>query len=508
LSFRNSPFGEVIPSVASPWNNFNKASAMTFRCIRVSEPEVAISVPSCNNDSIPGFRFGRLGTVRFVTDETWTVGNGTLTQTWSNTVTASGCQKPTPSISFGTDSSETSAGFNSDCRQNTNPALYGGDFFTWCAVARFRDILCPDGWRVPTAEDFANLDIILGGTGQERGPNDMVNWATRAVQMCWYTSTIDSAGCMPWGAKLAGAASSATGTTQVGANFYYWSLTSTIEFDPDWWGGDAWAATLSSNNTNWGNTGISPTGPFRKGGTNPRGMQVRCIKETPDVFAGCNEDACRGDVPAPDANGCNITAEPNYGSAGLGTISFATTETWVVTGHGISQEWSDVVVAENCAGTAFDATFDGGGYKSQCRSNPGGAGSLFSWCAVIRNQATICPAGWRVPINQDFIDLDIALGGTGETDNTGALFSSYTGTAWGGGFTEQSVSAFCGPGFGVAVGVFWSATPRNDNVAHFLRYENSNDLDCIGFGSTLSVAPQGNTGSNKGAGMLLRCIKE
>jgi len=50
-----------------------------------------------------------------------------------------------------------------------------------------------------------------------------------------------------------------------------------------------------------------------------------------------------------------------------------------------------------------------------CRSNPGQKGDLFSWRAVSELKDVLCPYPWRVPTVQDFIDLDIALGGTGES---------------------------------------------------------------------------------------------
>lgn len=53
--------------------------------------------------------------------------------------------------------------FNADCRPNFNDA--DGALYSWCAVIRFADQMCPPnfqgdntGWRVPTAEDFAILD--------------------------------------------------------------------------------------------------------------------------------------------------------------------------------------------------------------------------------------------------------------------------------------------------------------------------------------------------------------
>jgi uncharacterized protein (TIGR02145 family) len=92
----------------------------------------------------------------------------------------------------------------------------------------------------------------------------------------------------------------------------------------------------------------------------------------------------------------------------LGEVSFATNQTWTVG----NQIWSDAVTATGCNKTDFDGGVDDF-FKSDCRSNPDFKGDLFSWEMVIQYGDKLCPAPWRVPTQQDFIDLDITLGGTG-----------------------------------------------------------------------------------------------
>jgi uncharacterized protein (TIGR02145 family) len=98
-----------------------------------------------------------LGTVGFATSETWKIGN----QEWSDAVTATACNKTT------FDGGEKT-NFNADCRSNPNQK---GDLFSWCAVYRFQDQLCPAPWRVPTKKDIIELDIALGGTGKRQEDN-------------------------------------------------------------------------------------------------------------------------------------------------------------------------------------------------------------------------------------------------------------------------------------------------------------------------------------------------
>jgi hypothetical protein len=83
-----------------------------------------------------------------------------VTQTWSAPVTASNCRKATFDGGSGMNG-------NADCR--SNPADWRGDFFSWCAVARFGQALCPYPWRVPTQQDFVDLAWALAPKGHGDG---------------------------------------------------------------------------------------------------------------------------------------------------------------------------------------------------------------------------------------------------------------------------------------------------------------------------------------------------
>jgi len=126
------------------------------------EEEIRLSTLFCNSYT-PGWGES-LGTVVFERRGHNIVIQGTgvnshIVQTWSGAVTATACQKTT----FNGSASWMS--YNADCR--SNPSSHG-DFFSWCAVIRFADQLCPYPWRVPTNRDFVILNILLGGTGLNR----------------------------------------------------------------------------------------------------------------------------------------------------------------------------------------------------------------------------------------------------------------------------------------------------------------------------------------------------
>ena len=102
------------------------------------------------NDSIP--KWGEsLGVVSFKTERIWKVGN----QEWSDEVVASACQKTTY---YGGNLSQGIYNY-ADCRSNSDY----GDLFSWCAVVRFQNELCPTPWRVPTTDDFKILHLALNG---------------------------------------------------------------------------------------------------------------------------------------------------------------------------------------------------------------------------------------------------------------------------------------------------------------------------------------------------------
>jgi len=114
----------------------------------------------------------------------------------------------------------------------------------------------------------------------------------------------------------------------------------------------------------------------------------------------------------------------------LGTVGFASTQTWVVG----AQTWSAVVVATSCNKGSFTAVTTAP-YTADCRKNPGfvgDVGNMFTWCMVVRYASQLCPDPWRVPLRADFVELSIARGGTGTWQNGVDGLNMYATTVWGG----------------------------------------------------------------------------
>ncbi|MCL2027032.1 MAG: hypothetical protein FWG79_00935 [Bacteroidales bacterium] len=110
-------------------------------------------------------------------------GNG-ITQRWSGSVSTVTCNSR---------STFTMNGITTDCRNATNG--FDGDYFNFCFMIRYQGQLCPGDWRVPTCQDFVNLDVALGGTGHNRWADGTGNADPASVpsndktieaQVAWY----------------------------------------------------------------------------------------------------------------------------------------------------------------------------------------------------------------------------------------------------------------------------------------------------------------------------------
>jgi uncharacterized protein (TIGR02145 family) len=206
-----------------------------------------VTVVSACNYNTPGWG-SSLGTVSFVSPAQWTIVRDSITQIWSDAVQATGCNKTTFAGGL-------NGNYIADCRSNSG---YSGDLFSWCAVARFGDVLCPGNWRVPTKEDFVNLDIALGGSGLNRGVG-----ATDAVLLKYLASS--GSVNQFWNGAFNGMCSTDGTLTNQGVSAYYWSSEEIL--------GTVAYYLFFSNNNSLGN--IYPQQTLTK----TVGLSVRCIQD-------------------------------------------------------------------------------------------------------------------------------------------------------------------------------------------------------------------------------------
>ena len=434
--------GGIHPHFASP-----KSNGHPLRCLRdtvLPPPPPPLPPPAGCSANTPNWG-ERLGTVSFQTTTTWAIGN----QVWSDAVTATACNKET--FDAGASNFWTGGDFYADCR--TNPG-FPGHLFSWCAVARFANQLCPYPWRVPTQQDFSNLDFALGGDGGNRNATETATSTPQFVMDNYITR---------WGGHFGGLIQPILmGQNQLGS---YWSQTHTSTY--------AIAFALQVH-------AIGHVYPLSRA-VMYAGLALRCVRDT--VIP-----------PPPPVPGCSPNA-PAFGNS-LGVVRFETTTTWTIG----NQVWSDAVTATNCNKT----TFNGGDFLNQdfyadCRSNPGFPGDLFSWCAVARFADVLCPYPWRVPTIQEFRDLDIAMGGTGEFrgdawSNQDPVFvqDNYI-TRWGGAFSGITMQgSMHNQGFH---GDYWSQTAVNTSLMFVLNFRTDGSI-YPGFQSV------------KDGGSALRCVRD
>ena len=189
------------------------AGDKSARCtVNVAEPIVVTAPPLAKTDAL------------------CTVG----TQIWSDVINDPACNKE-----------DFNGGANSDPLADGRNNDQDGYLYSWPYVQQHAAALCPDGWRVPTADDFAALDKALGGTGE----NDQKD----ATLLDAYVNT--------WAAAYGGYGSN-YGVYTKGSEGSYWSQSEAN-------GEIAYFLKVSKTG------GISPKAESYKSG----GRMLRCVRD-------------------------------------------------------------------------------------------------------------------------------------------------------------------------------------------------------------------------------------
>jgi uncharacterized protein (TIGR02145 family) len=167
----------------------------------------------------------------------------------------------------------------------------------------------------------------------------------------------------------------------------------------------------------------------------------------------------------------------------------------------ISQTWSDEIHVPACNKT--DITFGNSeSPTSDCMKVAHCDSYYYTWTYVNQNAKTLCPDPWRVPTETDFINLDIALGGTGINRTLKAvdgamdklLYNIYQ-NVWG-----AEILGYQVPGGGIGAGQikYWSSD-RADNKGKNLALTPYANGDLV-------VAPSGLSDIWRYA-LAVRCVK-
>jgi uncharacterized protein (TIGR02145 family) len=293
-----------------------------------------------------------------------------------------------------------------------NLAAYGR-LYNWYAVNDSRG-LCPAGFHVPTDEEWLDLEMELGMSSFEannlglRGTDQGIRLKTNL-----------------WGGTNSTGFSALPGRLRY-LNGSYFNYVSAFG---SWWtstsiGANAWFRGLDA-----ANTGVHRDhDPFRMG------LSVRCIQDLD--LTSCQDSDGDGVCAEDEVSGCtenvainfNPTATENDGSCtypgpaqcgGLSTVTFDG-HTYALVGIG-TQCW----FAENLRSDTYlnGDEIPGNLNHYQWTSTTTGAqavfnsddtyvgltGRLYNWYAV-NDARGLCPSGFHVPSDGDWIALEVALG--------------------------------------------------------------------------------------------------
>jgi uncharacterized protein (TIGR02145 family) len=150
--------------------------------------------------------------------------------------------------------------------------------------------------------------------------------------------------------------------------------------------------------------------------------------------------------------------------------------TWTMSG----QTWSDSEWKQTWSGASSyvpagcinNTTFNNNLSPRYTNANlQAGSGYLYNYVCVYKERHNLCPAPWRVPTVQDFIDLDRKFGGTGES-RSGAESQEYITTnyinKWGGVYGGTAYAGDCtGVCYKGTDSRYWSIT-GSKTQAHYL----------------------------------------
>ncbi len=136
---------------------------------------------------------------------------------------------------------------------NQNYEYAYGAIYNWYAITDTRGI-CPDGWRVPTSDDWTTLTTFLGGTGVAGGK-------MKATKNLWSSPNTGATNSSYFSGLPGGCRDNAGLYKYTGTKSYWWSSTET-------------SSTQASNRAlNYNNDDASVANS-----TKQNGFSVRCIR--------------------------------------------------------------------------------------------------------------------------------------------------------------------------------------------------------------------------------------
>jgi uncharacterized protein (TIGR02145 family) len=336
----------------------------------------------------------------------------------------------------------TSTVYQGSSDEVANLATYGR-LYNWYAVNDSRG-LCPLGFHVPSDGEWSVLETALGGSS-------VAGTALKAASPAWDGTNSSGFSALPGGVR-----GSDDGPFSVqGLIGFLWSSSPS--------GAYAWYRFLHSGNSY---VYRYDDGPTRSG------FSVRCVRDSesgvcldPDGDSVCAEDEVSGctDSGASNFNPAATEADESCEYPGPVQCGGATTVTFDGHTYALVAIGTQCWFAENLRSDNYrnGDTIPGNLSDAQWTSTPAGAqaiygndfdnltsyGRLYNWYAVDDSRG-LCPSGFHVPSDGEWMTLEMALGMTSSQANSnghrGTDHGAQMKTPWWGGTNSSGFSALPG----------------------------------------------------------------
>jgi uncharacterized protein (TIGR02145 family) len=350
-----------------------------------------------------------------------------------------------------------------------------GRLYNWYAVDDSRG-LCPIGWHVPTDDEWFDLTNLLGGssvagTAMKSSPADDPSW--------------DGTNTSGFSALPGGSRDQSNGSFDEGGILGEW-----------------WSATPLLTIFAWHRRLYSYSGGYGRTGYNRRfGFSVRCLRDEEYQAYGCTDSAYLeynplatiddGSCATLVVEGCTDETAWNYNPSATsddGSCDYSPSGCDPVTFDGYTYDvveiGSQCWFAENLRTETYanGEAIQGNLSSSEWTSTSSGAqviysnevanleayGRLYNWYAVDDSRG-LCPSGWHVPTDAEWMTLEVELGmSSSESNSTG-----WRGTDEGKKLksSPQDSPAWNGYDSGDPLNSGFSALPggrRDDDLGYFL----------------------------------------
>ena len=287
------------------------------------------------------------------------------------------------------------------CYQENDPLnieIYG-NLYNWFTVVDPREI-CPDGWHIPSDEEFIELEMHLGMSWEDANEMDY-----RGVNE---GGKLKEAGTMHWNPPNEGATNESgfkalPGGFRYSQSGYYDELGESDGF---------WSTTEYNGSAAWyRRLNYSYSQAYRHwSGHKKGGFSLRCVQANVNTIEGCtdlvadnfnpeaniDDGSCEYSCIDIDGNVYNtiIIGEQEWMAENLEVTHYRNGDS--IPNVTVNAEWSNLT-------TGAFSTYDND------QSNSDVYGNLYNWY-TIEDARGVCPEGWHLPSDAEIQTLEVYLG--------------------------------------------------------------------------------------------------